>query len=158
MSEKSDATPEVNQDRVLVITRVLDAPPAMVFRAWTEPEHLAQWFGPRGFSLTSCRIDLRPGGSYRFAMRSAEGTNHWLQGIYHAVEPPRRLVCSYSWTDADGNPTRPETMLTLTFGDEGGRTRLTLHQAVFESVTACEAHRQGWTSSLERLAEFVSAA
>jgi len=158
MSEKSGATPEVNQDRVLVITRVLDAPPAMVFRAWTEPEHLAQWFGPRGFSLTSCRIDLRPGGGYRFAMRSAEGTNHWLQGVYHEVEPPRRLVCSYSWADADGNPTRPETMLTLTFDDESGRTRLTLHQAVFESVTACEAHSQGWTSSLERLAEFVSAA
>jgi uncharacterized protein YndB with AHSA1/START domain len=58
--------------------------------------------------------------------------------------------------DADGRPTRPETLLTVTFADVGGRTRLTLHQAVFESVSACDDHRRGWSSSLDKLAEYIA--
>jgi uncharacterized protein YndB with AHSA1/START domain len=158
MSERSAATVMEPHDRVLVITRVFDAPRNLVFKAWTDPEHLANWFGPRGFTMTFCQMDPRAGGSYRFGMRSPEGTDHWLQGTYRELVEPEKLVCSYAWADAQGNRTRPETVLTITLADLGGKTQLTLHQAVFESVTACDAHRQGWTSSLERLAEYVAMA
>ena len=143
-------------DRVLVITRVFDAPRNVVFKAWTEREHLAQWFGPRGFELTLCTMDLRPGGSYRFGMHSAEGTDHWLQGVYQEIVEPEKLVCTYAWADANGNATRPETVLELTFAEQDGKTAMTLRQSVFESVTACDMHRQGWNSSLDRFAEYVT--
>jgi uncharacterized protein YndB with AHSA1/START domain len=145
-------------DRVLVITRVLDAPRSLVFKAWTDREHLARWYGPKGFTLTSCKIDLRPGGSYRYCMRSPEGTDHWLQGVYREIVEPEKLVCTYAWADANGNATRPETVLALTFAEQDGKTALTLHQSVFESVTACDMHRQGWTSSLDCLADYLAKA
>ena len=146
-------------DRVLIIERVLDAPRSLVFKAWTDSQHLAHWFGPKGFNLIFCEMDLRVGGIYRFGMRSPEGTNHYLKGVYKEIREPEVLVCTYAWTDADGNPTRPETTLSLSFDDIGGnKTRLTLHQALFESITACDAHRGGWNSSLDRLAEFVASA
>ena len=145
-------------DRVLVITRVFDAPRSLVFKAWTDSEHLARWYGPKGFTLTHCKIDLRPGGAYRYCMRSPEGNDHWLQGVYREIVEPEKLVCTYAWADGNGNATRPETVLALTFAEQDGKTALTLHQSVFESVTACDLHRQGWTSSLDRLAEYVSKA
>jgi uncharacterized protein YndB with AHSA1/START domain len=146
-------------DRVLVITRVFDAPRNLVFRAWTERDHLAQWFGPRGFTMTMCQMDQRPGGTYRFGMRSTEGSDHWLKGVYREIVEPEKLAFTYAWTDSEGNPTRPETLIVLTFDEEpGNKTRFTLHQSVFESVTACDMHRQGWTSSLDRLAEVIATA
>ncbi len=156
MADVTETARTQASDRVLEITRILDAPRTLVFKAWTEPEHLAHWFGPRGFTMTYYRMDLRAGGAYRFGMRSPEGTDHWLQGIYREVIEPEKLVCTYAWADANGNPTRPETLLTLTFADHEGKTRLTLHQALFESVTACDMHRAGWTSSLDRFEEYVA--
>ena len=145
-------------DRVLVITRVFDAPRDLVFKAWTDRDHLSQWFGPRGFTMTMCQMDQRPGGTYRFGMRSTEGSDHWLKGVYKEIIEPEKLAFTYAWTDAEGNPTRPETLVVLTFDDEQGKTRFTLHHSVFESVTACDMHRQGWTSSLDRLAEILAKA
>lgn len=142
-------------DRVLVITRLFDAPRSLVFKAWTDRDHLLQWFGPRGFTMTMCQMDQRPGGTYRFGMRSAEGTDHWIKGVYREIVEPEKLAFTYAWTDSEGNPTRPETLMVLTFDDEQGKTRFTLHQSVFESATACDMHRQGWNSSLDRLAEYV---
>jgi uncharacterized protein YndB with AHSA1/START domain len=73
---RSSAPPLAAERRELVITRILEAPRALVFKAWTEPERLAQWWGPRGFSLPACQLDLRPGGAYRFHMRSPEGRDY----------------------------------------------------------------------------------
>jgi uncharacterized protein YndB with AHSA1/START domain len=144
-------------DRVLVITRVFDAPRSLVFKAWTESEHMERWFGPRGFTSKVLKNDLRPGGAYRIHMRGHDG-DHWTQGVFREVVPPERLVMVGSWADADGNPTRPETTLTLVFEDVGGKTRLTLHNAVFESVTARDMHESGWSSSLDSLAEYLATA
>jgi len=144
-------------DRVLVITRVFDAPRSLVFKAWTDPEHMVHWFGPRGFKSTVLKNDLRPGGAYRIHMLGPDG-DHWTQGVYREVVPPERLVMVGSWADAHSNPTRPETTLTLLFEDHGGKTKLTLHNAVFESVTARDAHQSGWNSSLDCLAEYLAAA
>ncbi len=144
-------------DRVLKITRIFDAPRSLVFKAWTDSEHIARWWGPRGFKSDVIKNDLRPGGAYRIHMLGPDG-DHWTQGIYREVLPPERLVMVGSWADAQGNPTRPETTLTLLFEDLGGKTKLTLHNAVFESVTARDLHQGGWTSALDCLAEFLATA
>lgn len=144
-------------DRVLKIERVFDAPRTLVFDAWTKPEHMANWWGPRGFKSTVLRNELRPGGAYRIHMLGPDG-DHWTQGTYREVVPPERLVMVGSWADAQGNPTRPETTLTLLFEDVGGKTRLTLHNAIFESVTARDLHNSGWSSALDCLAEYLASA
>jgi uncharacterized protein YndB with AHSA1/START domain len=143
--------------RELVITRVFDAPRGLVFKAWTEPEHLMRWWGPKGFTTTVLKMDVRPGGAYRFHMRSPEGTDHWLQGAYREIVEPERLLFTWSWENEQGRP-RHETLVTLTFEELNGKTKLTLRQAIFESVTACDAHRSGWTSGLDRLAEYLATA
>ena len=142
-------------ERTLVIERVFDAPRALVFKAWTEPERLVRWWGPQGFTMPSCKMEARPGGAFRFCMRSPEGTDHWLRGVYREIVEPERLVCTWAWEDVEGKPGH-ETLLTVTFAEHGGKTKLTLQQAVFESVTARNEHQEGWTSGLDRLAEYLA--
>lgn len=143
-------------ERVLLIERVFDAPRELVFKCWTEPEHLARWIGPSGFSSTILACELRQGGEYRMRMRGPDGQDHWQQGVFREIVPPERIVRTFCWTDADGRPTRPETLLTVTFAEVGERTRMTLHQAVFDSVTARDDHQRGWSSSLDKLAEYIA--
>ena len=154
MAARSNAATE-SAERELVITRTFDAPRHLVFKAWTEPERLMRWWGPRGFTMTFCKMDLRPGGAYRFHMRSPEGVDHRSQGVFREVVEPARLVLTGAWVDAEGTPGH-ETRLTVSFADHGGKTKLTLYQAVFESVTARDAHRGGWTSALDCLAEYLA--
>jgi len=143
-------------ERELVITRIFDAPRSLVYKMWADPEHMVRWLGPQGFTGTILKMDARPGGAYRFHMRAPDGSDHWQQGVYREIVPEERIVCTYEWADADGNPTLPQTLLTVTFADEGAKTKLTLRQAIFESVTARDAHRGGWTSSLARLEEYLA--
>ncbi len=143
-------------ERELVLERVLDAPRALVFKAWTEPDRLARWFGPRGFTTTSCSMDVRPGGAFRVCMRGPDGTDHWLRGTYREIVAPERLVFTWAWEDAEGRPGH-ESLVSVTFAETGGKTKLTLHHALFESRTARDQHEGGWTSCLERLAEYTAA-
>jgi uncharacterized protein YndB with AHSA1/START domain len=142
--------------RELVVTRVFDAPREVVFAAWSDATQAAQWWGPQGFTTISCEMDVRPGGAYRACMRSPEGTRHCRRGVYREVVRPERLVFTLAWEDADGNPGH-EMMITVTFADVAGRTRLTLHQTGFETVAARDDHRRGWSSCLERFAEYLAA-
>ncbi len=153
----STAETESSTDRELTITRVFDAPRHLVFKAWTDPRHLAHWWGPSGFTLPVCEMDFRPGGTYRFCMRSPEGRDSWVQGVYREIVEPERLVMSGGWLDADGKPGY-QTVTTVTFEEHDGKTRLTLHNGVFESVASRDSHRGGWSSSLDRLAEYVATA
>ena len=155
MAEISNAA-AAPAERELVITRLFDAPRSLVFRAWSDPEHLTHWMGPRGFSARVVAADLRPGGAYRFHLRGPEGDDHWLQGVCREAVEPDRLVITQAWADARGNPTGPETLLTLTFEDLGSRTRLTLRQIGFESVTAREMHQGGWNSALDCLDDYLA--
>src|SRR5271170_2119819 len=137
----------------LLITRVFDAPRQLVFDAWTKPEHLARWQGaPEGFTVTTHEVELRPGGAYRLCMRSPEGVDHWLQGVYREIVAPERLVFTHVWLDAQGKPGK-ETLVTITFVERGGKTELTLHQTGFKSVESRDGHKEGWTSTLDRLAD-----
>ena len=155
MAAKNSAAAQ-SAELELVITRLFDAPRDLVWKAWTEPDRMVQWLGPRGFTGTILKMDARPGGTYRFHLRSPEDTDHWVQGVYREILEPKRLVYSWAWTDAEGTPTGPETLMTVTFEEHDGKTKLTLHQAIFESVTARDAHRGGWTSSLDRLEEYLA--
>lgn len=153
MAARSSAAPQT-ADRELYIRRVFDAPRAMVFEAWTQSALAAHWWGPQGFTITSCTMDVRPGGTYRISMRSPEGTVHTKRGVYREVVPDERLVFTYAWEDAAGRPGH-ETVVTVRFADEDGKTRLTLHQALFESVASRDSHQGGWTSCMERFAQYL---
>jgi len=146
----------LSADRELVITRIFNAPCRLVFKMWTEPEHLVRWWGPSGFTTISGRMDVRTGGVWSRSMRAPDGRVIRKHGVYREIVMPERLVFTYVTDDPVGNP-GPETLVTVTFTDLGRKTRLTLHQGGFESVLAGEAHHAGWTSCLERLAEHLSA-
>ena len=143
-------------DRELTITRVFDAPRELVFKAWTRPEHLANWWGPRGFTLPEHTMDFRPGGAYRFRMRPPEGGDVFWYGVYREIVPPERLVWTCSIDDADGKPISSETVLTVTFEEHNDKTKLTLRQAVFDSVANRDSHNGGWSDALDRLAMHVA--
>jgi uncharacterized protein YndB with AHSA1/START domain len=141
----------------LIITRVFDAPRSLVFAAWTQPEHLARWWGPQGFVNVAWEIDVRPGGAWFRRMQAPDGTLYTKRGVYREIVAPERLVFTYVNEAADGTLDR-ETLVTVTFEEQGARTRLTLHQTGFESVEARDAHEGGWSSCMERFAEYLAAA
>ena len=143
------------RERELVITRIFDAPRELVFRAWTEPDRAARWWGPRGFVTTYCSMDVRPGGTFRVCMRSPQGADHWKQGVYREVVEPERLVFTFAWEDGKGKPAH-QTLVTVTFAERGDKTELKLHQAMFETVEARNTHQHGWTSTLERFAQYLA--
>lgn len=145
----------MSDERVLVITRLLDAPPDLVFAAWTDERSAAQWWGPRGFTSVSCTIDARVGGAWHRVMRSPDGIEHRARGVYREIAPPERLVFTYAWEDATGRLGH-ETLVTLAFRELGGKTELTLRQELFETVAARDDHRGGWASCLDRFTEYLT--
>jgi uncharacterized protein YndB with AHSA1/START domain len=149
------ASPDVAADHELTLTRLIDAPPGLVFAAWTDPAHMARWWGPKGFTTVDHEMDVRPGGAYRFRMRSPEGTDHIKRGVYREIVAPERIVLTFAWEDADGR-LGPETLITVTLEAVGSKTRLTLHQAGFTTMAWRDDHVRGWTSTLLRFAEYVT--
>jgi uncharacterized protein YndB with AHSA1/START domain len=143
-------------ERVLVLEREYDAPRNLVFKAWTDAAHLARWWGPKGFQVLSWKADARPGGRFRFGMRSPEGQEHWAHGIYREVVAPGRLVFTTAWEHPDGSP-KHETVVTIILTERGGKTKLRFHQAIFDSETARDLHRGGWNSTFDSLADYLAA-
>ncbi len=145
-------------ERVLVITRVFDAPPSLVFKLWTDPAHTKHWMGPRGFTKLHLEQDLRPGGAWRACLRPDDGGDDlWQGGVYREVVEPKRLVFTYAW-DRENGRRGHETLVTVTFAEHQGKTKMTFRQAVFESVAERDGHQGGWTSSFDRLEEYVARA
>jgi uncharacterized protein YndB with AHSA1/START domain len=144
--------PAEASDRELIVTRIFDAPRALVFEAWTTPEHLVHWWGPKGYTLPFCEVDFRPGGAYRFCMRSAEGNDLWVRGVYREIVVPERIV----WTSLREEEPGSDKLMTIVFEDEGKKTRVTVRQAPFKSVADRDDAVRGWTTSLERLAEHLA--
>jgi len=151
----ADAPSTKAQKRELVMKRTFDAPRTLVYEAWTERQHLERWQGaPQGFTVTTEQADIRPGGAFRICMRSPEGVDHWLQGVYREVVAPERLVFTHTWLDAERKPTT-ETLVTITFAERGGKTDLTLSQSGFKSEESRAGHEGGWASTFDRLAEYL---
>ena len=142
-------------ERTIVITRVINAPRELVFDAWTKPEHLTRWFGPSDFSAPDVAVDLRVGGAWRACIRSPEGRDYWMHGVYREIVPPRRLVFTHIWEEGHDSP-HHETLVSVTLEDQGGRTKLTFHKAVLESVVERISQGKGWSECLDRLADHVS--
>lgn len=142
------------KERELVIERMFDAPPEVVFDAWSKPEHLVNWWGPNDFILPHCEMEFRLGGRYRFCMRSPEGEDHWVWGEYREISRPDRLVFSWNREDAKGNVWN-STVVYLDLAEDNGKTRFTLHQTLFPTTEDRDDHNGGWTQCLERLNVYV---
>ncbi len=139
--------------RELVITRVFDAPRALVWKAWTEREHMMRWCAPHGFVVTHCEGALHVGGAWRSCMRSPEGENHWVGGEYRELVENEKLVFTHVWDETDQSP--HETLVTVVFEDEGDKTRMTFRQEHFRSIASRDGHEGGWSESFERLNDYL---
>ena len=150
--------------RELTIVRVFNAPRALVFAAFTEPRHLARWWGPHGFTNPVCEFDARPGGALRIHMRAPDGHIYAGQGLVREIVMPERLVFTIAVHEDDGS-IRLENLTTVTFvegagAEHAGKTELTLHVRVLQATAAAAANlagmEVGWGQSLERLGELVA--
>jgi len=156
MSPVDQAT-ESTADREVVITRVFDAPARLLFEAYSKPEHIKRWFGPKDWPVTLCEMDFRVGGRYRFAMTGPDGKQGTpFGGEYLEIVPDRKIV----YDDSFESPGAERMVVTVTFEEEAGQTTLTIH-TLFASVAMKEAHMgagysQGVGSSLDQLADLVA--
>jgi uncharacterized protein YndB with AHSA1/START domain len=145
----------------LVITRVFGAPRALVWKAWSDPKHVKHWWGPAGFSNSSCEMDFRVGGRFQLQMCAPDGTAYPCTGTFREIVEPERIV--FAGEAEEGHPCGaglpPRALVTVSFAERDGRTTLTLHTR-FESVERREAalaagYGASWAACLERLAEFI---
>ena len=153
------------------ISRVYDAPRARVWQAWTEPSRLKHWWGPRGFTVHTCKVDLRPGGTFLYGMKAPDGGDVWGKFVYREIKAPERLVFVVSFSDPQGGVTRhpsspdwPEYILsTVTFSELSGKTKVTVnwipHEASAAERKVFEAGRpsmtQGWGGTLDQLEAYL---
>jgi uncharacterized protein YndB with AHSA1/START domain len=153
----------VKPPQSLTLTRLFDAPRDLVFKAWTDPKHLAQWWGPGGFTVPLCEVDLRPGGAILIHMRGPDGTVFPMRGVWNEVVEPERLVMTnYPIEDESGQPLL-EVQQTVTFAEQDNQTLLTLHVVVVKAAIPIAAGplggmAEGWTQSLARLAAHLAQA
>jgi uncharacterized protein YndB with AHSA1/START domain len=142
----------------LVITRVFDAPRALVFKAWTDTKHMAQWWGPNGFTNPVCELDVRVGGAMRIDMRAPNGVVYPMKGVFEEIEEPERLVFVSSALDDKGN-SMFDVLNRVTFVEQRGKTELTLQARVIKATAQAPQYLQGmqagWTQSLDRLGAYL---
>ena len=154
------------------ITRVFDAPRERVWQAWTEAEHLKQWWGPKGFTVKQCKVDLRPGGMMHYCLRAPDGSDMWGKFAYREIVKPERLVFVNSFSDPKGGVTRHpghaswplEMLTTVSFEAQGGKTKVTVQWIPADSATDAErktfeegrdSMKQGWTGTFEQFADYL---
>ena len=156
--QASQKASESTAGREHVITRIFDAPAWLLFEAWSKPEHVMKWFGPKGWPLALCEMDFRKGGKFRFAMTGPDGKqNTPFGGEYLEIVPDRKIV----YDNAFEMPDVEKMIVTVTFDEKGGKTTLTIH-----TLFATEAMRNeyvgagmgaGYASALDQLADVVAA-
>lgn len=159
---------ENTMERALVITRIFDAPCEKVWKAWTEPERVKRWWGPKGFTAPIIKIDFRVGGKYLYCMRGAgpDGVvrDFWSTGVYRKIVPLKIIVCTDSFADEKGNVVPAshygmsgewpkELLVTVTFEEQDGKTKMTLRHAGMPAGENQDLARQGWNESFDKLAE-----
>jgi len=136
----------------LRLTRIYDRPPSALFKAWTEPQQIKRWWGPRGYTTLSCEMDLRPGGKWHVCSRSPDGTEYAEHGVFREIVEPLRLVFTHAWEKPQGIPEH-ETLITVTFEEHQGRTMMTVAQGTLNTVESRDSHGEGWSSAFELLEE-----
>ncbi len=157
-----------NEVERMVISRVFDAPRELVWKAWTSPEHVMQWWGPHGFTSPVCRMDFRVGGKFLCCMRTPDGQEFWTGGEYHEIVPQEKIVFSMYFADAEGKRVDPATMGIahevidelhdmVTFEDAGaGRTKLTYFGNEPMASARESGQLEGMNQSLEKLGEVIA--
>ncbi len=154
MAQAKPTTAKIDDaDTVLTITRSFAAPREAVYRAFTEAEKLKRWWGPQGMTCPVAELDVRPGGRYRTEMNAPDGSVYVTTGEFREVAPPERLVFTWIW--GEGEMAGHETLVTIELRDNGGATELTLTHERFPDAGKRDLHNQGWSSSLDCLAEIL---
>jgi len=150
---------KLSPERELTITRIMNAPREMVFNAWINPDQLKKWWGPKGFANPVCKIDPTPGGAIYIDMKGPDGTVYPMDGEFHEIVKPERIVLTTAALDKDGKRLF-EVVNTVTFAEENGKTKLTLHAAVFnvrdEGRPYLDGMNEGWSQTIDRLDEYVT--
>lgn len=150
-----------------VIERTLNAPLARVWKAWTEPEQMAQWWGPKGFKADVKTLDLKPGGVFHYRLESPQGQEMWGKFIFREIVPEQRLVFLSGFSDADGGLTHhpmapdwpPQMLSTITFTETDGKTTVTVEWVPYEAsdteretfAKGMDSMQAGWTGTLDKL-------
>jgi uncharacterized protein YndB with AHSA1/START domain len=155
MDKKTDQVPSE-----LILERTFNAPRELVFKVWTDPTHLAKWWGPKDFTTTVETLEVRPGGTLLVTMHGADGLVIPMKGVFQEVTPPERLIfITSSFEDEAGNA-QLEVRNTITFVEVDGKTKLTVQALVLKSTPAVAGSlaemEEGWNQSLDRLAETLS--
>ena len=151
----------------VLITRTFDAPREVVFRAWTDPDQLARWYAPHGCTVAFRELDLREGGAFHSVIHTPDGKACWCRGMYAELVAPERIVYTMAVADADGDLITPieagmdpewprETTVTVTFADDDGKTTITLHQTVSETLAKRTGAHPSWLQMFERLEQQLS--
>jgi uncharacterized protein YndB with AHSA1/START domain len=153
VAERNSDT-QTASERELSITRVFDASRDRVWKAWTDPEEVKEWSAPQGFTMPVSEGDLRPGGAWRACMQKPDGTKLWLGGVYREIAPPERLVFTHAWDDENGKP-GPETIVTVTLTERGGKPEMKFVQTGFESVDSRDGHAEGWNECFDKLEDLL---
>lgn len=149
-------------DQEVLISRVLNAPRELVFRAWTEPAMLERWYAPHGCTFELTRMDLRVGGGFHHCIHNPRFKDCWISGTFLEVVPPERIVYSLHFSDETGRRLTPveagreagwpeELTTTVTFEELGGGTRVTIHQTVTEAFAKQTGAHPSWLQMLDRL-------
>ncbi|MCL4691025.1 MAG: SRPBCC domain-containing protein [Candidatus Hydrogenedentes bacterium] len=165
MSVNTETTIDTKGD-ALTITRVFDAPRERVWKAWSDPNLLQQWWGPEHFTVPAYTADFREGGQYHYCMRSPEGQDYWGVGVYQEIVPMERIVYTDAFADEKGNSVTAahygmdgdwadELIVTLTFEDHDGRTRFTLRHTGLPQGQHREMCGIGWSESFDKLETLV---
>lgn len=161
-----------NNGKEFVITRVLQAPRDLVFKLWTEAEHLERWWGPKGLSLSVAKLDARPGGIFHYIMKSPDGGEMWGKFVFREIDRPERISFVNSFSDAEGRVTPPpfddpwprEILNTVTFAENNGVTTVTLRSmpvnATEEEVrvfqSGFDSMEEGYGGTFDKLAEHLA--
>ncbi len=151
-------TVNVNEFFKLEVRRQFNAPVETVFKAWTDPEFLAKWFGPKGFTIPDVKSDLKVGGEYAIAMQPPEGDMFYHRGRYTEINPPSKLA--FTWIlenqECDGSSGLTcETVVTISLSEVDGGTEILLVHDMLPTETARDGHNMGWSSSLDCLEEIL---
>jgi uncharacterized protein YndB with AHSA1/START domain len=158
----------INETARMVVTKVFDAPRELVWKAWTDPKYVMQWWGPQGFTAPFCEIDFRVGGKFLCCMRTPDGQNFWNGGEYHEIVLHEKIVYSMYFADAQGNKVEPEQLGiehevidgaydVVTFEDFGnGQTKLTLIGNESMESAKDSGQLEGWSQILEKIAGVIA--
>ena len=158
----------VNEKERMVITRVFDAPRALVWEAWTNPKYVMQWWGPKGFTAPVCKIDFRVGGKFLCCMRSPDGQEGWNGGEYHEIVPHEKIVYSLYFADSNGNKVDPaqygmeheaidgarDMVIFEDFGN--GQTKLTMIGNETMEEAKNSGQLDGWNEIFEKVAAVIA--